>query len=90
LNYHTNIPLLEIVNRPKCNKKKVGRINDKVMTVAMTLVNRTGNSVGTLIKLTIFSEFSLVLPSKYQDRTVIRPRNLFSTTFTICSMACSV
>jgi hypothetical protein len=43
------------------------------MTVALTLVNGTANSVGTLIKLTIFSEFSLVSPGKYQDRTVIRP-----------------
>jgi len=43
------------------------------MTVAIKLLKGTGNSVGSLIKLTIFSEFSLVLPSKYQDRTVIRP-----------------
>jgi len=48
------------------------------MTVVIRLVKGTGNSVCSLMKLTIFSEFSLVLPSIYQDRTVIRLRKLFS------------
>ena len=42
------------------------------MTLVITLVNGSGNSVGKQIKLSTFSKFSLVPPGKYQDRTVIR------------------
>jgi hypothetical protein len=68
---YTNIPLSEIVNRTKFSNK-IGRFNNKQMTIIITLVNGSGNSVGKQIKFSIFSEFSLVPPGKYQNRTVIR------------------
>jgi hypothetical protein len=71
LEYHTNISLSETVNRTKVSNK-VGRFNNKQMTIVITLEKGSGISVGKQIKLSVFSEFLLVPPGKYKERIIIR------------------